>query len=467
MPIRVRLTFLFLLLVFGILSIVCSCIYYFSYQARLNTIKTRLGNRAITTARLLSERERFDMNQVLRIDSFTTISIKDKVVEAFDEQNQTIYRYSDLPSDALTIDSASLEEARKNGQHFFLIGRREALAYHYSRAGWDMVVIVAGEDTEGKLALHQLRNILLVSFLGGNILVLIVGYFFSGGLLRPVKQISQDVAVISAQNLARRIETGDTHDEWHHLSQTLNGLLDRLQESFELQGRFIANASHELSTPLTVIISQLEVTLQRERSDTEYKKVLQSVYEDVRQMNKLTQTLLEFAKASGTSQGLEIEPVRMDEMVLNLPSAAARVNPAYQVRLQFRNLPEEEEPLLIFGNQALLLTALNNIVLNACKYSPAHTAEVSLELAGRELKVSVRDNGPGISPEELTRIFQPFYRVNDAGTIRGFGLGLPLAERILKMHKGFIRVESGSEGTAFHLHIPVARIPKIEPLPGG
>ena len=103
MPVRLRITLIFSALVFIILSIVCSGIYYFSYQARLNNIRTRLTNRAITTARLLSQREIFNRTLIQRIDSSTTIALKDKAVQAYDYQNRRIYRYSDLPNDTLTI----------------------------------------------------------------------------------------------------------------------------------------------------------------------------------------------------------------------------------------------------------------------------------------------------------------------------------------------------------------------------
>ena len=203
MPVRLRITLLFSVLAFIILSIVCSGIYYFSYQSRINSIKTRLTNRSITTARLLSQREIFDRELVRKIDSSTTISMKNKTVEAFNFNNRRIYTYSDVPGDSIPVDETILENARTEGQSFFSIGKKEAVAYHYTDNNSGMVVVTAAEDQEGKQNLHSLLNILLISFLIGNIFVLVSGYFFSKGLLLPVQKITQDVAEISAQNLAR------------------------------------------------------------------------------------------------------------------------------------------------------------------------------------------------------------------------------------------------------------------------
>jgi len=233
--------------------------------------------------------------------------------------------------------------------------------------------------------------------------------------------------------------------------------LNRLQESFEIQGRFIANASHELSTPLTSVSSQLEVALQRVRSVEEYRQVIQSVYQDVQQLNKLTQTLLEFARASGTAAGLEIDLVRVDEILLRLPGEIAKTNPLFNVTLDFDRLPEAEEALLVFGNEELLFTAIKNVVSNACKYSDDHRATVRLTVQGMEIRISIEDHGRGIPLEEWEKIFQPFYRTEEGHSIPGFGLGLSLARRIIQLHKGWIAVDSAvGQGSVFSVRLPVA-----------
>ena len=462
MPVRIRITLLFSLLVFIILSLVCTGIYYFSYQARINSITTRLTNRAITTARLLSQKEIFDRDMVRRIDSSTTIALKDKIVQAYDYQNRRLYRYSDIPNDTLHMEPEQLDDARVRGSFYFTAGKKEAVAYHYTDNNARIVIIVAGEDIEGKQSLQSLLRILLISFLVGNIFVFISGYFFSRRLLLPIKKISKDATEISAYNLTRRINTGTTKDEWFELSTTLNELLNRLQESFDLQRRFISNASHELSTPLTAISSQLEVSLQRQRGGEEYKKVLQSIYQDVQHMIKLTQTLLEFAKASGNAGGLEISPVRIDEVLLHLPAEISRINVAYAVSLDFEELPEQEQHLVVYGNEALLLSAFKNIVVNACKYSEDHHATVLLKVTSDHISIAIRDCGPGIAKEEFNHIFQPFYRVEGNRAAGGFGLGLSLAQRIIKIHKGTINIDSTlAKGTTFYVQLPVIAAPDV------
>jgi len=459
MPVKVRITLLFALLVFGILTLVCVSVYYFSYVNRIQDMQIRLNNRAITTGRLLNQRGVFDQELIRRIDASTSLAMKDKIVEAYDLSGRMIYRYSDDPSDTIRADTALLARARQKGKVYFVQGNKDAVAYYYKGGDAALVIIAGAYDEPGDEKLRHLRMVLSLSFVGGLLSAVIVGWLFSISLLRPLRRITDDVNDISAHNLARRIRStgGAPGDEWDYLSGTLNSLLNRLQESFEIQGRFIANASHELSTPLTVISSQLEVSLQRMRSIGDYRKVIQSVYQDVQQMNKLTQTLLEFAKASGMAGVLEIDQVRIDEILLRLPGDISKAAGPYSVILNFDGLPEREEDLLVLGNEELLFTAMRNIVSNACKYSDDHLATVRLSVYHREIIVSIEDKGRGIVREEWERIFQPFYRTDEGHSIPGFGLGLSLAHRIIKLHKGEIMLFSEpGVGTTFTVKLPIA-----------
>lgn len=458
MPVRIRITLLFTSLVFVILGLVCLSAYYFFNSSRTNTIKTRLTNRAITIGRLLSRSNVFTNELVHRIDSATAMAYVNRIIQAYDYKNNKIYEYTSLPGDTLRIDAALLDNARLEGNLYFTIGKKEAVAYHYKDNKSRMVLIASAEDVEGRQNLNRLHKILVLSFFGGLVITFMVGYVFSKSLLQPIKKIADDANYISAQNLSKRINTGKIKDEWYYLSDTLNLLLNRLQQSFDMQKRFIANVSHELSTPLTSISSQIEVSLQRERAAEDYRQVMKSIHQDVLHLSKLTQTLLEFAKASGSPGGLEIELVRIDEVLFRLPSEVAKKNNTYSVSFKFDELPEEQDKLLVYGNEELLFTAIKNIVVNGCKYSENNTAVVKLSIEHEEIIITVQDKGIGIPEAELSHIFQPFYRVNDNRIKEGFGLGLSLASRIIKLHKGEIKASSKlGQGSVFTIRLPVAK----------
>jgi len=460
MPVRIKIMLLFTLIVFLLLSLLCGSVYYFSYSNRIENAKIKLLNRALTTASLLNQSEIFDRELINKIDASTALSMKNKTVQAYNFFDVLIYTYSDKPADTIHISPSILNVARNKKKVYFNADNKEALAWCDADNQSKIVIVAAAYDEEGINYLARLKLILFFSFTGGILIALATGYFFSRGLLQPIKKITDDLKSISAKNLMHRIKSGSTNDEWDNLTGTLNELLNRLQESFEIQRRFISNASHELSTPLTSISSQLEVTLQRERSADEYRMVMLSVYQDVRQLNNLTQTLLEFAKASGTPGGIEIGLVRVDEVLMMLPAEMKKVNKAWVVKLAFNQLPEAEESLLVLGNATLLFAAIKNIVANACKYSNNHLANVALAVRQRKILVTIKDDGKGMAESELQNIFQPFYRADNTRDIAGFGLGLSLASRFIKLHKGEIEVQSQlNKGTTFTVILPVATRP--------
>jgi two-component system sensor histidine kinase ArlS len=459
MPVKLRITLLFGGIVLIILLLVCGSVYYFSYTERTREMSTRLLNRAITRARLLGQPDLFNADLLRKIDSSTMMAMRDKTLQAYNYLGEKVYNYSDEPADILTIDSSVLDDARVKGHVYFKVGDKEAVAYHHVDPVKRLVVIAAAYDEEGLEKLLQLRHILWISFLTGTIIAFAGGYFFSGRLLKPIKTIADDINEISAQDLARRIEPGEAKDEWHYLSQTINSLLNRLQESFDMQRRFIANASHELSTPLTAISSQLEVSLQKDREPEKYRTVMQSVYQDVHYLGKLTQTLLEFAQASGDAGGLQLQPVRMDEVLMEMPAEMKKVNPAYTAQLSFGNMPSEDDQLIVYGNRELLFTAIRNMVVNACKYSADHRAAIQLDAQDHHFRIAIEDKGIGMPEEALKYIFQPFYRVDPTGSHTGFGLGLSMAYRIIKLNKGEIAVHSTpGTGTVFTITLPVSKL---------
>ncbi len=315
-------------------------------------------------------------------------------------------------------------------------------------------------DGSGAQSLKHLESLLATGLVAITAASFISAYFFSKVLLRPVRRIARQVNTISLQSITHRLTPGNEAGEWDDLTQTINELLNRLQESDEIQRRFLSAASHELLTPLTAVSSQLEVALLKEREAAAYRRVMQSVYQDVKQLSKLTQTLLEFASLSGNPGGIELSEVRIDEVLMQLPGEMAKLDKGYTVQFEFDQLPEDAAKLLVFGNAALLFTALKNIVTNACKYAASKKAVIKLTVVKDEIVIAVQDDGKGIPEQEIKNIFQPFYRIGDSNPVTGFGVGLTLVNRIIKLHNGRITVTSlPGRGTTFFIHLHCAAKP--------
>ena len=154
---------------------------------------------------------------------------------------------------------------------------------------------------------------------------------------------------------------------------------------------------------------------------------------------------------------MELNLIRIDEILMRLPGEITKLDMNYSVKIDFVQLPENEAKLLVFGNAELLFTAIKNVVTNACKYSNNRLAKIELSVADTEIIIAIEDNGKGIAENELKNIFQPFYRTEDSRATVGFGVGLPLVNRIVKLHKGHISVKSTvGNGTTFFIKLPVA-----------
>lgn len=453
MKIRNKITLLFTLLVTSILLVLNLSVYYLTSADRKEIFRTRIKGRANNNAQVFDYFGDSSIYMLRKLDTASLVIMPQKTVVIYDTTGTPLYQYHAPNADTFTMDKERLKDVIQSGEKFFTLGSRDGVMIRYTNAEKVFVIVVAAYDEDGWLRLSKLKKVLTLSLLIGMLVTLITGYVFSSQLVKPIKGIIHEVNDISSHNLSKRLPTGISQDELNDLAMTFNDLLNRLQESFATQRRFISNASHELSTPLTSISSQLQVTLQKERTAKEYQEVMQSIQEDVEQMRQLTKSLLEIAK-TGSRGAIELNDLRVDELLLKVISDMKRINHEYDVKMDFFDLPDEEKQCMVFGNFDLLYSAFKNIIENGCKYSPDKTSVVNVSFTEKNILIKVINNGDIIAQQELDQIFQPFFRGANVADDKGFGLGLPLAKRIIALHKGEISVTSGDEGTCFTIILP-------------
>ncbi|MBL0202608.1 MAG: HAMP domain-containing protein [Chitinophagaceae bacterium] len=308
MKARYKITTAFMLLTVIVLAALCAFVYYHTAAQKEKDFTTRLRNRAATVASFLFKLPEKDFTLLSKLDSSTSSLLAFENISIYNNRNQRIYRYAKNVTDTAAIDAEMLNKARLDGQVNTNIGQRQSVALYYQQSESPVVILVSAVDENGILNLYDLRKSLLFALVAGIFLAFISGWFFSRQLLNPISKISTTVTSISATNIEARLPTSTVEDEWNQLAVTFNNLLSRLQESFEIQGRFISNAAHELSTPLTSMSNQIDVVLHKSRTNEEYLAVLQSVKADVHHMTSLTQQLLKLAQTAGGA--IQTEPVQ-------------------------------------------------------------------------------------------------------------------------------------------------------------
>jgi signal transduction histidine kinase len=439
MNIKKKLAIKFALIVASILLLSSLLVYVSSARYRQQEFNARLKDKAIDMAKLLIDVDEVD-NALLKIINKNTVSLPEEEVLIYNYRNEELY---DSNEDAgAPVPVALLDQIRLEKELYYAEGKKEVIGILYPGKYNRYVVIASATDTYGLSKLQNLRYVLVLVFLISVGITIIGGWVFASQALRPIAEVVSEVNNISARNLHARLHEGNRKDEIANLAITFNRMLERLEVAFTLQKSFVANASHELRTPLTAVTSQIEVTLLRKREAEAYENVLQSVLEDIHSLSKLYNGLLELAQLDLEKDKIAIECLRMDELLLAAIEELTEAKPQYQLLFGYDMPTEDEEKLTVRGSEALLRSAMINLMDNACKFSKGHPATVTLAEVPGYLKIAVSDRGIGIAPDDLTRIREPFYRAGNSARIKGHGLGLSLTDKIIKWHEGIVQIES-------------------------
>lgn len=268
------------------------------------------------------------------------------------------------------------------------------------------------------------------------------GLYLSRRALAPVAAMIEKARSLSPARLGERIPVPGPQDEIRQLALTLNGLLDRLQQAFDSQERFVADASHQLKTPLAILRGELDLLRKREPTREETETFLASASQELEYLSRMVEDLLLLARVDAGEAAVAAGSVRLDEVALE---AVSRLKPLAQrrgVAIRFDLDSQHGEPEFeVRGDSDLLRSLLQSLIENAIKYSP--TVQVTVSSEADWVWVRVKDEGPGIPDDDLPRIFERFYRASSQpkGT-GGTGLGLAIAKRISEVHHGLLLAES-------------------------
>lgn len=325
----------------------------------------------------------------------------------------------------------------------------------YKHGNKNFIVVVSAENYFTAHHLSYLRNVLLIAIALGTLLTLYVSIYISTHIFDPVKQITDKVRQISTDNIHLRLEEPTNNHEIGELASTFNQLLDRLETAFEIQKNFISNASHELGTPLTVIIGEADLALRKERSSEVYQEAIQNILTQAERLDQITKSLLFLAQSGYQGDKPTREIIRTDQLLWDVKETFDKLSPKNHIFIDLSEVPEDPKRLKIMGNRQLLLVAFSNIIGNACKYSHYKPVTISIKATDSEVIMAIIDQGIGIPEEEISQIFNPFFRASNSQLFEGYGIGLPLSRNVIKMHNGHLKVDSQvGIGTTFTIRFP-------------
>jgi signal transduction histidine kinase len=453
MNIRNRLTLKFIIIVAVILALGSLLIYVFSADYRQDDFYSRLQNKAQNTAKLLIDVDEVDANLLQKLETDNPISLPDEKIVIFSYKNEKIFT-TDKKSEII-ITNELLDAIRLEDEVKFKQGQYEVLGFLFKSRYDRFTVVAAAKDVNGFNKLKNLRTVLISVFVFSIIVVSGAGWIFSGNALRPISRVIDQVDEITVARLDLRVDEGNGQDEIAKLAKTFNNMLSRIEGSFRTQRNFIANASHELRTPLTSITGQLEVAMLNTRSIEDYRNVINSVLEDIKNLTLLSNRLLLLAQSTTTERQSKMGLLRVDELLWQVRDQLLAVKPAYLIRIDIDQRLDDHSKLSIRGDEQLLKSAFFNIIENGCKYSPDQAIDIQLKLYNNGIMVRFQDKGIGIATQDLPNIFEPFYRGHNTKTISGHGIGLSIVKPILDLHRADFQVTSTlGTGTIFTVAFP-------------
>jgi len=271
--------------------------------------------------------------------------------------------------------------------------------------------------------------------------------------LKPISGISATAVKISAGDLSQRINSAEAESELGQLAAVLNSTFARLETAFAQQKQFASDAAHELRTPVSVILTQTQTALNRERDAAGYKQAVEACQRAAQRMRKLIELLLELARFDA---GQEVLNRRRFDFSKTISECAELVQPLADARGV--EIISKLSPLEIAGDSERLAQVVTNLLTNAIQYNRrGGEVRVSLESQNGLAVLAIADTGPGITPEDLPRVFERFYRGDKARAGAGAGLGLSISKAIVEAHGGTIEAasEAGAGGSTFTLRLPV------------
>ncbi|HEX9741482.1 MAG TPA: heavy metal sensor histidine kinase [Nitrospiraceae bacterium] len=462
LPLRVRLTLWYGTALALVLAVFAGVLYAEMARELREQVDLSLESAAAAAVRSLEQTRNSPFSQFDDLAAqFPELAVVDKFFQIFSPSGAITIQSPHITRRDIPLSRVALEQAlqgRSVYQSVKFTGESPLrLIAVPIRAGGTLVNIVQ-VGTSLLPVEETLRRLLLVLAVMMPVALavsLAAGWFLAGRALKPVEGITQAARRIAEGDLSQRLATPAAADEIGTLVSTFNDMIAKLDASFQQVRRFSADASHELRTPLTVMKGETELALRRPRAAEDYQLVLESNLEEIDRLTRIVDELLFLSRADLGEVKMASLPVRLDELIRDVHKQASVLGQEHGAQVSLGPLTSAT----VLGDELRLRELLLNLVDNAVKYSkPGGRVEVSLATAGGWARLSVSDQGIGIPTPAQARIFDRFYRTNEARAHakQGTGLGLSICKWIAESHQGRIEVQSQpDQGSCFTVILPL------------
>jgi len=439
MKIKDRIALYFTLISTSMLFAVL-CTVYFTFMKFLEAdFFERLTDRTMVTAKLYLEADEISRDALNTVRHKYLQKLNGEVTRIYDNKNRATF----IGDSAQYWTPATIDQVRQKGRLKYTDGQRQVVGIYYKDNQGDFVILASADDQGSHNRLDKLLKIMIFVFILISLIVLLLSRWVAQKMLKPLQKFMLEVKQASSQNMEFRVEENHNKDEINLIAQSFNHLMEELEQAFILQKTFVANASHELRTPVTRIMMTAELALSKERDQAAYQKVISSVLEDAEKMEHIITGLVALAKMDLELINSQFVPIRLDNLLYKIQNEwKSQKNLDLKITYQNPINPKPE----ILANAVLLHIALDNIISNAFKFSDNQEVNITIDAIENDFLIHITDLGTGISTEDQADIFKPFYTRAKAHGHNGEGLGLYMAQKIVDLLKGEITATNLEHG---------------------
>ncbi len=450
MNFKIRSAVLFTALVAIILLASYIVIYLQSADFTKDEFYLRLEQKAISTYKLFIEKR--DIVVDIEGDLDAVNDITDERLLIFNQEHKLMF--SSINDNHISFSTELLNRIEQEKVVKYTHQDEEVVGLYVTYKGKPGLVMVSANDLFGKTKLKNLLYTLLFSYFSALMITAILSYFYVKQSFAPIDVLNKQISRISQNRLNERVPVGKGQDELNQLASNFNNMLNRIESAFTMQRSFIQHASHELRTPLTNLITTSEAALNKQLTTEEYRTLIESLNEEHQNLVDLTNALLMLSKYENESKEIGFTKLRGDELLFGTLETVQNMYPNHVFHFKFNQSPQSENELTLFGNATLLEIALGNLLRNACKYSTSAEIDIHLTSGNNMVVFDIKNTGPTLENAEIEMMKQPFFRGNNVGAQKGFGLGLSIVNRILELHKGTLTYQKTDSVNTFTITIP-------------
>lgn len=453
MGIRKKILLYFSLTTISLTGVALFFIYTLFAEYREEEFQQRQKEKIKSTLFFLTEIKKADSELAKAIDRLTINYLYDEKLLFFNANKELIY--SSIDDTPIQYSKEIIEKLSDANEWFESKDELyDVVGLYLQNDGKTYYGISKAYDKFGYSKLNYLKLVLFVTFLIISISIILIAYFLSKKITQPLLSITKKISSYNFEEDYNPIEIKQSKNEISILAEQFNKLMKRMNEVFAFQKHAIHHISHELKTPISILVSNFE-RIEKEVDINSIQALIKNQKEDTKNLSDIINSLLEISKAE-TGNILRQDKIRIDELVFDVADELKQIYPDFQFSIEY-DQTEDENNLILSANSLLLKAVLTNLMLNSVQYSEDGKAKITIGGYTNRIEITFENNGSAITQDENQFIFQHFFRGENSKGKRGFGLGLVFVHKIISLHSGTVSYQSpNSTSNIFTISIPLS-----------